>query len=118
MAITVTNPDVGPGAGQRFFINATSADASGCETLRAGTAGKRIVLENILINSDAAITVTIGQGETGSAVTEAVFGPVAMAINGTVTFEAQSLALDAGEDLTVDASGAGNILIFIRGRLV
>lgn len=118
MAITVVNPDVGPGAGERFFLNATSADASGCEVLKSGTAGKRIVIENLLINSDAAITVTIGQGETTGAVDEVKFGPVAMAINGTVTFETESLALDAGEDLTVDASGAGNILVFVRGRLV
>ena len=118
MAITITNPDHGPMAGAGFFINASSADLSGCEVLKTGVAGKRIVLENILINSAAGLTVTIGQGENASAVVTPLFGPVTMAANSTLTFETGNLSLDAGESLTVDASGAGAVLIFIRGRLV
>jgi hypothetical protein len=58
MAIAITTPTVGKFG---FILNATSADASGCEVLKAGAAGQSIVVDHITINSGAAITITIGE---------------------------------------------------------
>ena len=74
MAISITTPSPGKFG---WIINATSADASGCEELLAApAAGTAIIIDYLTINSAAAITVTIGEGETGDAVTTALIGPV------------------------------------------
>ena len=85
-------------------------------------AGKQIIVDHITINSGAAITITIGQGKTGDAVTAALIGPVAFAANQSVQWDFPKdfpggLILDANTNLTVDASGAGNICIFAYGRI-
>jgi hypothetical protein len=61
-----------------FTVNATTADLSGCETLLAAVADKRIVIDSIAINAGASITVTVGEGETTGAVTTALLGPVSL----------------------------------------
>lgn len=116
MAIAVTNPTVGKFG---FILNATSADASGCEVLKAGAAGQSIVVDHITINSAAAITVTIGEGETDSGVTTALIGPIAMAANSSIQWDFPSgIVLTAAAALTVDASGAGAICVFAYGRVI
>ena len=120
MSISVTTP-----APEKFgwIINATSADASGCEELKAApAAGKSIIVDYLTVNSAAAITITIGQGETGGAVTTDLIGPISFAANQSIQFDFRDfrnggIALTAATSLTVDASGAGNICIFATGRI-
>ena len=117
MAISVTNPAVGKFG---FFLNATSADVSGCEELRAAPgAGLSIYVDHLTINSGAATTITIGEGETGGAVTTALIGPVSFAANQSMhwDFLKGGMVLTPATALTIDASGAGNICIFASGRI-
>lgn len=112
MSITVTSPEVKLG----FIDNAISADVSGCEEIHAGVAGKKIKIRHITINSDAAITITIGEGDSTSAVAVELIGPVAFAANQTEQWNFNPpLELTEAEALTVDASGAGNICIIAQG---
>jgi len=102
-----------------FAANLRSDDLSGCETIKAAPASGRLVLEHILISSDSAITVTIGEGETGSAVTTAIMGPIAFAAGQFIEWEFSSLvALSATTALTCDASGAGVVNIFVEGYTI
>jgi len=117
MAIAVTTPAPGKFG---FIINATSADASGTEELKAApAAGLSIYVDNLTINNGAsAISITIGEGETGGAVTTALIGPVAMAANTSLQFDFRyGMKLTAATSLTVDASGAGAVCIFAQGRI-
>jgi len=117
MAISVTNPSPRKFG---FILNATSADASGCEELKAApAAGTSIIVDHITINSGAAITITIGEGETAGAVTTALLGPIAFAANQSMQwdFYPHGMKLTAAMSLTVDASGAGAICIFVTGRV-
>jgi len=74
MAITITTPSPGKFG---WIINATSADASGCEELKAApAAGTSIIVDHLTINNGSdAISITIGAGKTGAAVTTALIGP-------------------------------------------
>ena len=117
MAIAVTTPTPGKSG---WILNATSADASGCEELKAApAAGTSIIIDHLTINNGAsAISITIGAGETGGAVTTALIGPVAMAANTSLQWDFRyGLKLAAATSLTVDASGAGAICIFAQGRV-
>ena len=116
MAIAITTPSPGKFG---WIINATSADASGCEELKAApAAGLSIIVDHITINVTDAISVIIGEGETGGAVTTALIGPVSMPANSSIqwTFP-DGIVLTAATSLTVDASGAGAICIFAYGRI-
>jgi hypothetical protein len=88
MSITVTSPPGGPGRAGAFIVNGVSADASGCEELKAApAAGKSIFVEHLTINNGAnAISITIGEGKTGNGVTAALIGPIAMAANSSLQF--------------------------------
>ena len=114
MAITVTSPATKIG----WLKNAVSADASGCEEIIAApAAGLAIKIRHVTINNGAnAISITLGQGETGGAVTTALIGPVAFAANTSMqwTFN-PPMELTAATALTVDASGAGDVCIFAQG---
>lgn len=117
MAIAVTTPTPGKFG---FILNATSADASGCEELKAAPAdGVKIKVDHLTINNGAnAISITIGAGETTGAVTTALIGPVAMAANTSLQFQFNyGMVLPAATSLVVDASGAGAICIFAHGRV-
>ncbi len=116
MAIDITTPQAGKAG---FIINATSADASGCEQLLAAVTGKQIYVDDLTINNGAnAISITIGEGKTGAGVTTALIGPIAMAANTSLQFKFKfGMALTAATALTVDASGAGAICIFAQGRI-
>lgn len=117
MAITVTNPQPGRAG---FILNATSADASGCEELKAApAAGTSIIVDHLTINNGPnAISITIGEGETAGAVTTALIGPIAMAVNTSIQFDFPfGMVVAAATSLTVDASGAGAICIFAHGRV-
>jgi hypothetical protein len=117
MAISITTPSPGKFG---WIINATSADASGCEELKAApAAGISIIIDHLTINNGAnAISITIGEGETTGAVTTALIGPIAMAANTSIQWDfPYGMVLTAATSLTVDASGAGAICVFVRGRV-
>lgn len=121
MAIEITNPSP---AGFGWIFNATSADASGCETLKAAVAGKSLAVDHLTINCGAsALLVTVGQGEAGGAVETALIGPLSMAANTTLTWDFGAwpcfgMKLAAGKSLSIDTSGAGAICVFVRGRVL
>ena len=117
MAITITTPSPGKFG---FIINATSADASGCEILKAApAAGLSIYVDHVTINNGAgAQSITIGQGETGGAVTTALIGPVAMAANTSLQWDFPSgIILTAATSLTVDSSSNTALCVFAWGRI-
>jgi hypothetical protein len=118
MAIAITTPTPGKFG---WIINATSADASGCEELKATPgAGIQLIVDHITINNGAnAITITIGQGAAAGAVETALLGPISFAANTSLQFTfPDGMWLAANKSLTVDTSGAGAICIFARGRVV
>jgi hypothetical protein len=121
MGISITTPTPSKFG---FILNAISDDASGCEILKAApVAGLSIIVDHLTINTSAAITVTIGEGKTGGAVTTPLIGPIAMAANSSIQwnftrgFAVRGMSLTAGASLTVDASGAGAICVFVIGRV-
>lgn len=120
MAISVTTPNHGSSSGLGWIINATSADASGCEELKAApAAGLALVVEHLTINNGAnAISITIGEGESvPGSVDTALIGPIAMAANTSLQFRFQrGMKLTSAKALVVDSSGAGAICIFAEGR--
>lgn len=118
MAITITTPRPG-----RFgwIVNATSADASGCEELKvAPAAGLAIVVDHLTVNcGSSTLSITVGAGETGGAVTYALIGPISMAANSSLQWDFPGgMALDDATALVVDASGAGAICVFAYGRII
>lgn len=115
MAITLKSNTVGTSG---FIANGNSADLSGCETLQAAVTGKSIYLEKLTINSNTAINYTIGEGETGGAVTTALVGPIYCAANSTQTIDfPRAIKLTAATALTADASGAGAVTIVAQGKI-
>jgi len=117
MAIAITTPTPGKFG---WIINATSADASGCEELKAApAAGLSIIVDHLTINNGAgAQDITIGAGETAGAVTTALVGPVAMAANTSLQWDFPSgMVLTAATSLTVDSSSNTALCIFARGRI-
>jgi len=116
MAIAITTPQPGKFG---WIINATSADASGCEELKAAVAGKSIIVGHLTINNGAgAQSITIGQGKTGAGVTTALIGPVAMAANTSLQWDFPSgIVLTAATSLTVDSSSNTALCVFASGRI-
>lgn len=120
MSITVTSPDIGKGSQSgAFIINGVSADASGCEELKAapGT-GKAIYITHLTINNGAnAISHTIGEGETTpGSVDTALIGPIAMAANSNLQWDFYPpMKLTDNTSLVIDSSGAGAVCVFAQG---
>lgn len=116
MAITKNTIQV---KGKGFAVNATSADLSGTEELVAAPgAGKFIHITRVVVITVATITVTIGAGETAGAVTAVLLGPsiaFTAALVPWVTEFIPAVKLDENVALTVDASGAGAVNIFVQG---
>ena len=117
--MAITKNDLTP-AKAGFAVNGNSADLSGTEELLAAPgAGLSIYLTQIEISCVATITVTIGAGETGGAVTTILLGPFNFAATSgspiNLTFRGKGLKLTANTALTVDASGAGAVQIFAEG---
>lgn len=110
-ANTMTTPKAG------WVINATSADLSACEELKAAVAGVSHYIRGITINSASAITVTVGEGETTNNVTTALIGPVTFTTAGYVYhfIFLEPIKLTAATALTVDASGAGTVHVMVQG---
>jgi hypothetical protein len=103
-----------------WIINATCTDASACEELKAApAAGLSIIVDHLTLNVTDALTITIGAGDNGAGgVTTALIGAISMPANGMLQWDfPQGIALPAATALTVDTSGAGNILVFAWGRI-
>lgn len=103
-----------------FSVNATSADASGAEELVAAVADKSIYLTQLSITTVSAITVTVGEGETASAVTTVLYGPVpfvATAPGQVKELFNPPIKLSEATALVVDASGAGVIQVYAQGYI-
>jgi hypothetical protein len=115
MAITVTTPTAKNG----FILNATSADASGCEELKAAESGKTIKVRQLTMsnNSVGTLTMTIGGGETGGAVTAALLGPVSLLTGQSMSWTFNPDGSRRKHGPVVDASGAGAICVFAQGEV-
>lgn len=103
-----------------FSVNATSADASGAEELVAAVADKSIYVTQLSIATVSAVTVTIGAGETTSAVTTVLYGPVPFAA--TTPGQVKELfnppiKLAEATALVVDTSGSGAVHIYVQGYI-
>jgi len=117
MAISITTPTP---AKFGWIINATSADVSGCEELKAApAAGTSLIIDHITINNGAgAQSITIGAGKTGAGVTTALIGPIAMAANTSIqwTFP-YGMVVAAATSLTIDSTSNTAVCIFAYGRI-
>lgn len=103
-----------------FFVNGYSADFSGCEVLLAAQgAGTHIYLEALSISCASGITITIGEGESSSAVVTVIVGPIIFTAAGSNNYGphkfARPIQLSANTALTVDASGAGPATVMAEG---
>lgn len=100
-----------------WATNGQSLDLSGGETvLSAPGTGKSLRLKQVVISSAAALNVTLGAGLAAGAVVTPILGPVYLAANSSVTFEFETpVRLADNTALTVDASGAGAVSLFVSG---
>lgn len=101
-----------------FANNAISADFSGTEELVAAVADKSHYITQLEISTVSAITVTIGAGETGGAVTAVLLGPFYFAATGGSPISLQfnpPVKVAEATAIVADASGAGAAQIFIQG---
>jgi len=115
MAITLVTSNVEKVG---FVANGNSADFSGTEELVAAVTGISIHVERLAISSNAAITLTLGAGETGGAVTTVVIGPVYAAANSFQELAfTRPIKLAAATALVVDASGAGAATVVVQGYI-
>jgi len=122
MAITLTTPavpsELGPGK-EAFIVAATSADASGCEVIKAAPgAGKSIFITHLTLNNGASVlTHTIGEGEAVPGTLDTnLLPPLAMAANTSLqwTFN-PPLKLTANTLFAIDSSGAGVVSVIVQG---
>ena len=109
-----------------FAVFFTSADLQGCEVIKAAGSG-RIYLEKLKVWTNVELNWTVGEGETTSAVTAALVGPVdGLRTIGTpantaappVSFDHEfqhEIQLTDLLDLTIDASAAGNVCGIAEG---
>lgn len=113
-AVTLT--DLTP-VSSGFIVNAESADFSACEEIKTAVTGKSIYIERILISSNAAVNVKVGEGETAGNVTTLRAGPFFFAANTSVVqdYGSRPIKLTAATALTVDASGAGLVTVIVQG---
>lgn len=102
---------------QGFAVN-INGDLSGCEELVAAPgAGVSHYLEAVVISGSGAQNITIGAGETGGAVTSAIFGPIYQAATGAncVKRFGRPIKVGANTSITVDSSAANAATVFVEG---
>ncbi len=108
MAITITTPQ----AKQGFIINATSADASGTETLLAGVIGKKIKVRHVTMNN-----LTAGALSFTLSGASALIGPVSIGANSSLQWDFNPMMeLTTAQALEITAD-AGNICTFVQGLI-
>ena len=127
--VTMTVPRKDRTGRTPFSLHFDSADLSGAEELLTMPSGATsIYLEKIVIATTAAITVTVGDGETSSAPTTDVIGPITMNRDvGTPANELAAVAIFSHEfireilfsiSIILDASGAGVVWGIAEGYYV
>ena len=103
-----------------WSVNASNADLSGCEIVVAAPAtGLSLHLSKLSVFTVADVSVTVGFGETTSAVTAAgiVLGPVSLGANGSTSVDFEPpIAGAAATALVADASGAGVVTVVAQGE--
>lgn len=109
-----------PTDGVLFYKSLQSADVTGCEELVAAVSNKTHYITQLLIRTDAAMDITIGSGETTSAVTTTHWGPVPLdAASGIFLWKAppgMGLKCTAATSLTIDSTASGTIWIEAYGK--
>ena len=107
MAISVTTPSVSTFG---FICNATSADASGTEIIKAGTAGKKIKIRHCTFNNltAGALSFTL----LGAA---ALIGPVSVGANSSLQWDFNPMMQLATAQALTCVVDAGAMCIFIQG---
>jgi hypothetical protein len=118
MAISVTTPQ---NKKFGFIVNATSADISGCEELKAAPgAGYSIVVDAITVNNAAgAQSITVGYGLNVNTCEGALLGPMAMAANTSLQWNFHDgMVLPANKSLTCDSSSNTACTFFVQGRII
>lgn len=119
MAVTATAPTVAkksPSGKTLFNVCAYSADASGAEVIKAAPSSGSIYIERMTVFVGAAITVTIGDGESSSAVETIAWNLVGTAEGAMYIFNfLQPVRLTALKAFTIDASGAGAVVVEAEG---
>lgn len=100
-----------------WACNVRSDNISGCETIKdAPGTGYSLCLTGIIISSGAALTITIGEGNAGAGVTTAIMGPITFAAGQLMVWKFDyPLALTTNTILSCDASGAGDVNIYVEG---
>ncbi|MFH1616467.1 MAG: hypothetical protein ABIG61_15440 [Planctomycetota bacterium] len=115
MAITLKTNSV---SGAGFIANGYSDDWSGCETLVAAVTGKSIYIERIYINAHDAEIFTFGAGETGTAVTTVVLGPLSCSADTVIELVfTRPLFITAATAFVVDATATGDATIIVQGYI-
>jgi hypothetical protein len=108
-----------PNDGVLFYRSLQSEDVSGGEEIIAAVAGATHYLTRLQVRADAVMDLTIGSGETTSAVTTVHFGPVPLtADTGYFYWEAPpgfGLKCTAATAVVIDGS-AGTIWIEAHGK--
>jgi hypothetical protein len=102
-----------------FITFATSADWSGAEVVKAAPgAGKALCIRQLTIVSTANITCTIGEDENAGAVATPRIGPMTLNSVGTIPLVFNPpWRLGSNASLVCDASGAGEINLFVQGSV-
>ena len=117
-----------------FAVFFTSADLSGCEVIKAIDSSAGLYLKKFKLWTVApGLTVTLGEGETTSAPTADIVGPISFVVEddvGTpanernyahpVSFDYEFAHKDGvllTDDLTVDASASGTVCGICEGFL-
>lgn len=100
-----------------WALNAVG-DASGCEELKAapGT-GLSLYLDQVIIDTTAAATIIIGQGETVPGTPDAnIIGPVGFSPNVPVVWKFDKpIKLTANTSLVVDSNVANDVCVWVEG---
>jgi len=97
------------------YVSYSSTDVSGCEELLAAESGKTHYLTKIKVFCASAITVSIGGGETTSALTATFIGPLPFAATSSqysLEFEEEAMVIGSATALCIDASGGGNVFVW------
>jgi hypothetical protein len=114
-----------PTNGETWSVSAYSADLSGGEELKAAVTGSSHYVMKIWLNSASAISLNIGAGETGGAVTTTYLGPIVFTAAGPnyeldftepASLPLKGMKLPVGESLTIDATGAGATAVYVEGK--
>jgi len=121
MAITTNTVELSPlchgTTTSRWKVNASSADASACETVKAAPgSGYELVVRRLVLSIGGSATVNIGAGEESSACKRVLLGPLGgSAMTIPLDFGERGLVLDPNAALTIDASGAATVWVYAEG---